>query len=177
MKWLNTRWRFGCIIGLLATLFLASGISVAIMRDRRVAIDMPVSVGIGTIRTREFPVKNETYLIMLRAEKRLPFADMMCMLGLTTGPLSRYNCDKEPLLQADWTVWGDGLVVARGSVHGRNGKGGWASDSIDRYLGEFRGESKRKYMLEVKFTHDGTPLNVTKPRLIVTIIKPGDLLP
>ena len=59
-------------------------------------MDMPVSLAVGTIRTPEFAVKREAYLVMIRAEKRLPFADMNCMLGLST-PLPDPNCNKEPL--------------------------------------------------------------------------------
>ena len=71
---------------------------------RKPAVDMPVSLAVGTVRTPEFPVKREPYLIIIRAERRLSLADMNCMMGLTTGPLDSTNCDKEPLLQADWTT-------------------------------------------------------------------------
>ncbi len=132
---------------------------------------MPVSLAEGTVRTPEFPVKRQAYLIMIRAEKRLPLADMNCMMGLTTGPLDSTNCDKEPLLQADWTVWDNGQFVHRGKAHLRDG-GGWAKDSIDKYLGNFVGKAKKKYVLEVKFMKDGSRLNVTNPRLIVMMTKP-----
>lgn len=140
---------------------------------RKPAVDMPVSLAVGTVRTPEFPVKRDPYLIIIRAEKRLPFADMNCMLGLAT-PLPDPNCNKEPLLQADWTVWDNGHLVGRGMAHRRDGRGGWAEDSIDRYLGHFVGEAKKNYVLEVKFTKDGSALNVTNPHLIVLMTKPTD---
>jgi hypothetical protein len=90
---------------------------------RKAAVDMPVSLAVGTVRTPEFLVKREPYLIMIRAEKRLPFDDMNCMLGLET-PLPDPKCNEEPLLQADWVVWDEGQVVDHGSVHRRNGRGG-----------------------------------------------------
>ncbi len=97
-------------------------------------MDMPVSLAVGTVRTPEFPVKPQPYLIMIRAEKRMPFDDMNCMLGLAT-PMPEPKCNKEPLLQADWAVWDEGQVVDHGSVHRRDGRGGWADASIDRFLG------------------------------------------
>jgi hypothetical protein len=36
------------------------------------------------------------------------------------------------------------------------------------------GKNGRKYVLEVKFIKDGTPLNVTNPRLVVMMTKPTD---
>jgi hypothetical protein len=140
---------------------------------RKAAVDMPVSLAVGTVRTPEFPVKGQPYLIMIEAEKRLPFADMNCMLGLET-PLPDPKCNQEPLLQADWVVWDEGHVVDRGSVHRRDGRGGWANASIDRFLGHFVGERNKKYVLEVKFTKDGSALNVTNPHLIVMMTKPTD---
>ena len=140
---------------------------------RKPAVDMPVSLAVGTVRTPEFLVKREPYLIMIRAEKTLPFDELNCMLGLTTA-LPDPKCNKEPLLQTDWTVWDTGHLVDRGSAHRRDGRGGWADDSIDRYLGDFVGEAKKRYMLEGKFTKDGSALNVTNPHLIVMMTKPTD---
>ncbi len=163
MKYMSRHKLIGVMGVMLAALCFGSWI------DHRTVVDMPVSLAEGTVRTPEFPVKHEPYLIIIRAEKRhLPFADMNCMMGLTLGPVDPNNCDKEPLLQAEWTVWADGQVVAQGSVHGNDGGGGWANDRIDRYLGHFMGERKKKYVLEVKFTKDGTALNVTHPHLVVT---------
>lgn len=141
---------------------------------RKAAVDMPVSLAPGTVRTAEFPVIHQPYLIIIRAQKRLPFADMNCMMGLTTGPGDPDNCDKDPLLQADWTLWDNGQFVQRGKAHRRDG-GGWAQDSIDKYLGHFVGEPKKKYVLEVTFIKDGSALNVTDPHLIVMMSKPTDI--
>lgn len=140
---------------------------------RKPAVDMPVSLALGTVRTAEFLVKHQPYLIMIRAEKLLPFEDLNCMLGLATA-LPGPKCNQEPLLQTDWTVWDNGRVVDHGTVHGRDGKGGWAQHSIDRFLGHSVGEAKKKYLLEVKFTKDGSALNVTNPHLIVMMTKPTD---
>jgi hypothetical protein len=169
MKWKSRREFMRGLPGTLAVFFLGSrNIAAISLWPRRAALDIPVSLAVGTIRTPAFAVKHETYLIMIRAEKRLPFAQMCCMMGLTTGPLDPYNCDEEPLLQADWTVWDEGHVVAEGSFHKRGG-GGYAEHDLYQFLGHFVGKSRRKYVLELRFTKDGTPLNVTNPRLIVDV--------
>jgi hypothetical protein len=38
---------------------------------------------------------------------------------------------------------------------------------IFKFLGNFGSEAGKRYVLEVKFTKDGTPLNVANPHLIV----------
>jgi hypothetical protein len=140
---------------------------------RKPAVDMPISLVLGIVRTAEFPVQRQPYLIMIRTKKHLPFHDLNCMLGLETA-LPDPKCSQEPLLQADWVLWDQGQVVDHGSVHSRDGRGAWADASIDRLLGQFVGERNKKYVLEVKFTKDGSALNVTNPHLIVMMTKPTD---
>jgi hypothetical protein len=131
-------------------------------------VDMPVSVAVGSVRTPEFTVKHEGYQISIRAKKNFPFDEMNCMLGLSPmEPIGSGNCDKEPLLNLTWIVWDQGRTVAQGLVHGWSGYGGWADKSIDRYLGHFVGEAKKKYVLELTFTKDGGALKQTEPRLVV----------
>jgi hypothetical protein len=177
MEWISRRTKIS-IIGITFGVFIFGSETSAGSRKyqtyRRPEIDMPVSLAMGTVRTPEFLVKRKAaYLIMIQEEKLLPFADMMCMIGLTTGPLDTYNCNKEPLLQVDWTVWDDGHIVAQGSVHSRDG-GDYAEQYVFKHLGHFMGESGKKYVLEAKFTKDGAALNVTNPHLIVIMTKPTD---
>jgi hypothetical protein len=133
-------------------------------------VDMPVSLAVGTVRTPEFAVKQEAYFIMVQAEKRLPFFDMRCMMGLTNGTLDLRDCNKEHLLQADWTVWGDGHVVSQGVSSGW-GPAEYTDKYLFKFLGKFMGEPGKKYVVEVKFTKDGTPLNVTNPHLIIISVR------
>jgi hypothetical protein len=174
MKRMTRRELIAILCGVLGVVLLGPKALAGIFwGGRKPAVDMPVSLAVGTVRTPEFPVQHQPYLIIIRAEKRLPIADMNCMMGLTTGPLDSTNCDKEPLLQVDWTLWDNGQFVQRGKAHRRDG-GGWAADSIDKYLGHFVGEKNKKYVLEVKFTKDGSVLDVTNPHLIVMMTKPTD---
>jgi hypothetical protein len=89
------------------------------------------------------------------------------MMGVTSGPLESKDCSSDdPLLRADWTVWdGEHMVDQGSSTTKADAK---FSQYIFKFLGKFRGESGRKYILKVKFTKDGTPLNVANPHLIVT---------
>jgi hypothetical protein len=48
----------------------------------------------------------------------------------------------------------------------------YTKDYIFKFLGNFPAIAGKKYVVEVKFTKDGTPLNVANPHLIV--IKQGD---
>jgi len=133
-------------------------------------VDMPVSLAKGTVRTKEFTVctSRRSYFIVIRAEKRPSIPDLHCKLGLNP-PYSKDCDDNLPLLQADWTLWSEGQIVAHGGVHGRTEAGGWGSDILDRYLGHFRAEPGKKYVVEVTFTTDGSALDVTNPHLLVTL--------
>jgi len=132
-------------------------------------IDMAVSLAVGTVRTPEFAVKNEAYFIMIQAEKRLPFHEQVCMMALPAGPTMREGCN-EPLLQADWTVWDEGRLVAQGTIS-REGGGMLTDQHMFKIIGPFIGESGKKYVVEMKFTKDGAPLNACNPHLIVVRVR------
>jgi len=131
-------------------------------------VDMPVSLGIGQTRTPEFKVKNGVYGIEIWARKRLPVDEINCMLGIWY-PAPDPHCVKEPVLQANWTVWSDGQIVNHGSSNDDENGGGWAHDWITRVIGGFQGKKGKKYILEVNFTKDGKALDVTDPHLVVQL--------
>jgi hypothetical protein len=130
-------------------------------------VDVPVSLAVGTVRTPEFSAVAQWYDIMVQVEKPLPFLQMQCMMGVTSGLRDPQDCSSDdPLLRADWTVWDGDHVVDKGTIPNR-----CACKFEDKYIyklfGSFGGEAGRKYVVEVKFTKDGTPLNVAHPHLIV----------
>jgi hypothetical protein len=133
-------------------------------------IDMPVSLAMGTVRTPEFVVKPEAYFIMVEVEKPFPFHDMKCMMAIASGPTDTADCRGEPLLKADWTVWDDGQTVSQGSST-TEGYGMFTDKHVFKIIGQFMGEAKRKYVVEVKFTRDGSPLNAANPHLIVILVR------
>jgi len=107
---------------------------------------------------------------MVQVEEPLPFEQMICMMGVTHGPLDLKNCTSEdPLLRADWTVWSEDQIVSSGSSTNK-ADAKFGKDCIFKFLGKFPAEVGKKYVLEVKFTKDGTPLNVANPHLIVVKI-------
>ena len=159
--------------GTLAMLLQAPSVSAGgskVHKYRNSEIDMPVSLALGTVRTPEFAVRHEAYFIMIQAEKRLPYVDMKCMMGLTAGPLEGSECNKEPILKANWTVLDGEHIVAQGSNRTEAGAE-YTKEYMFKFLGMFMGESGKKYVVEVKFTKDGTPLNVTNPHLIVILVR------
>jgi hypothetical protein len=127
---------------------------------------IPVSLTEGTsVRTPEFLVKNIEYRIGIRVNRGLPFNQLSCMLGGST-----HHCEMahfELALEAEWKVLDGDQVVAQGTTRGSLGEMAWSDSFIDRYLGEFTGEANKKYVVEVKFTKDGTPLKDLNPRLVV----------
>jgi hypothetical protein len=137
-------------------------------------LDMPVSLGLCSIRTPELAVtKNGGYRFMLEADHRfMQGADGVlgakrvdCMLGLFSGAWQRHydGCfDGEPLLKADWTVWLGDQVVSRGSSPLEGHQSGLA-----KIMGYFAGEAGKKYVVEVKFLKDGSGINAADPHLIV----------
>jgi hypothetical protein len=77
------------------------------------------------------------------------------------------HCSGDSLLQAEWTLLSeDRHVVAQGSAPGGTSFV-FLSDYLLKYIGNFKGEPGKTYTLEVKFTKDGSPLNVCDPQLIV----------
>ena len=170
MKWICRYQLAGMVGGMLCVLLLGPNAFAGRHRDhpyRYSDVDMPVSLAVGTVRTPEFPVVWQWYDILVQVEKPLPFLQMQCMMGVTTGPLDSKNCSSnDPLLRADWTVWDGEHIVDQGSISNKCACK-FENKYIFKFLGSFAGEGGKKYVVEVKFTKDGAPLNVANPHLIV----------
>jgi len=141
-------------------------------------LDTPISLAVGTIRTPEFAVKHEAYTISIQVERKLSPADLNCMMGVKPYSWVQDHCAMlhiETLLEAEWTVWDGDHAVAHGSVHGVDSHVTGTKELLTKQIGDFVGEKDKRYLLEVKFTKDGTPLNVTNPHLIVMMTKPTDI--
>jgi hypothetical protein len=92
---------------------------------------------------------------------------MQCMVGVASGPLERKDCEEDdPAVRADWTVWKDGRIVHWGSIP--EGCGCiFTSKNIFKLIGSFPLEAGERYVVQVHFTKDGSPLNAANPHLIV----------
>jgi hypothetical protein len=135
-------------------------------------IYMPVSLAVGTVRTPEFPAILEVYDIIIQADRSLPVNQMMCMMGATSNPFELKECSgDDPLLRADWTVWNDGHIVAHGSS-ARSGGSSIAKDQIWKFIGSFAGEAGKKYVVEAKFTKDGTSVDRYPTQKVLVRMRP-----
>jgi hypothetical protein len=133
------------------------------------AVYMPISLAAGRVRTPEFPVEKHSqwYDIMLQFEKPLPLIQMRCMVGVASGPWEKAYCETEdPIVRADWTVWEGGRIVQWGSIPDNCGCI-FTKENIYKQVGSFPLEAGKKYVVQVHFAKDGSPLNVANPQLIV----------
>jgi len=132
-----------------------------------VPVDMPVSLTVGHIRTREFKInQNAFYEIEIEAERNIPFQTLNCLLGVES--IEPNRCQDTPsVIRASWTLTNNGIAVARGSSDEFKG-GGW-SNTISRGIGNFRLEKGRRYVLDADILTDGTVLEATHPRLKVGV--------
>lgn len=174
MKWVSQCQLIGFLGGTLGVLLLAPNLSARGHKEhpyRYSDVDIPVSLAVGTARTPEFAVKHEAYFIMIQAEKKhLSFLDLRCMMGVTAGPLEASECTKEPILKANWTVLDGEHIVAHGTNRTESDDE-YTDKYLFKFLGKFMGETDKKYIVEVKFTKDGSSLNVTNPHLIVILVR------
>ncbi len=130
-------------------------------------VDMPVSLVPGTVQTPEFSVTSEWYDIIVQVEKPFSFLQMECMMGTNLGLRDSSDCSSnDPLLRADWTVWDGEHLVGNGSILDRCACA-FEDKHIYKSLGSFAGEAGKKYIVQVRFTKDGRPLNVANPHLII----------
>jgi len=165
------RKRIGRIAGTAGALYfvwLPCGLELPPLKP---SLDMPVSLALGTVRSPGFPVKRAKYMIILRAEDgHMPFPKLNCIMGGGFVPQDLFPCINESVLEADWTVRDGPAVVAQGSIPLHSGYFN-RSEFFDRGLGQFTGEPKKHYVLEVTFTKDASPLNVTNPHLRVQMLR------
>jgi hypothetical protein len=160
--------------------FLTASEALAALRFlcRKPVLDTPISLAVGTIRTPEFPVKHEAYTISIQVERKLSPAELNCMMGVKPYSWAQDHCGMlhiETLLEAEWTVWDGDHAVGHGSVRGVDSHVTGTKGLLSKQIGGFVGEKDKRYLLEVRFTKDGTPLNVTNPHLIVMMTKPTDI--
>lgn len=145
---------------------------------RKPVLDVPISLAVGTIRTPEFVVKHEAYTISIQVERKLSPTDLNCMMGVKPYSWVQDHCAMlhiETLLEAEWTVWDADHAVAHGSVQGVDSHVTGTKELLTKQIGYFVGEKDKRYLIEIRFIKDGTPLNVTNPHLIVMMTKPTDI--
>jgi hypothetical protein len=153
---------------ILLVLTIASTASAApCFKCKHEPVFIPVSLTEGTtVRTPEFLVKKIEYFIGIRVSRGLPIGQLTCMIGGRGAPSHCAMFHWDNVIDAEWKVLDGERIVAQGTTPGY-GDMAWSDSVMDRYLGEFAGEANKKYVVEVKFTKDGTPLKELNPRLVV----------
>lgn len=166
------------LVALVTFLTASAAVAAPCFLCRKPVLDAPISLAVGTIRTPEFAVKHEAYTISIQVERKTAPADLNCMIGVKRFPWVQDHCGMlhvETLLEAEWTVWDGDHAVAHGSVSGIDSNFTTTKELLTKQIGDFVAEGNKRYVLQVKFTKDGTPLNVTNPHLIVMMTKPTDI--
>lgn len=131
-------------------------------------VNMPVSMSVGHVRTKEFRVNIKApYAIAIEVRKDIPFDTLNCLLGMNTP--SEKDCTGTPsVVNAEWTLISDGRVVQSGSSADSKG-GAWANDTIDRDIGEFDGKPGHIYQVDVNILANGKQLAAGNPHLTVAV--------
>lgn len=127
-----------------------------------VALDMPISLGRGHIKSSEFEINLEGgYRIYVEVERKFDYEGVPCLLGLGFP-----ECRSKPgVVKATWSVLNGQEEIASGSSEGRGGQGG--DVTMGHELGWFAAGKSRHYVLNVDFLEDGSQLDAGRPRLIV----------
>jgi hypothetical protein len=129
-------------------------------------VEIPISLAVGTVKTPEFIAKHDLYQMKIEAQWLLPAVVLRCKMGFGVVPPTD-KCRAQAVVEVEWRVLDGETVVAHGSDGGISGQFEAGKDYLARYIGDFQGQSKHKYVVELTFTKDGSSLNVTNPRLIV----------
>ncbi len=165
MRW-NSRSLIRCI--LFIALAVVTADSKAVAQKPKDGVDIPISLAIGTVKTPEFVAKhNNLYLMEIDAQWLLPPVVLRCKMGFGIVPPTD-KCRAQAVVEVQWRVLDGENVVAQGSTGGISDQFEAGKDYLGRYIGQFKGQSKHKYVVELTFTKDGSSLNVTNPRLIVS---------
>lgn len=139
-------------------------------------LHFPVSLKPGQVKTPEFTTETGgAFVIEITAKNVLPPAELSCMMGISEGTQDPVDCDKDPLVEANWKVWSGSHVVAEGSSRDMGKRGYYQGNFYGKYIGAFKARKDEKYSLEVDFTKDGSALAVAEPHLTVIDTLPSDI--
>ena len=155
-------------LGLILTGIAALCVSALWSETRTwVPVDVPLSLTVGHIRTREFKInQNALYEIAVDGERNIPYQTLNCLLGVED--IYPERCKDTPsVIRASWVLTSNGAILAHGSSD--EFKGGAWSTTVSRDIGSFRLEKGKQYVLDVDILTDGSLLQATHPRLKVGV--------
>jgi len=135
-------------------------------------VNIPITLAIVTVRTPVFTSSADAYSISIEFRRSsLSDEELKCKVGeVNLGEHANElaeKCKAQPLIEVKWRVLDGDQEISHGN------DGGFSEDIeldykiVRRYIGQFRCESKHKYVVEATFTKDGSSLNFANPRLVV----------
>jgi hypothetical protein len=127
-----------------------------------VALDMPISLARGHIKSNEFEINLQGgYRIYIEVERKFDYEGVPCLLGLGFP-----ECRNSPgIVKATWSVLDGAQEIARGYSEGKGGH--YGDVTVGRDLGWFFAGESRHYVLNLNVLEDGSRLDAGHPRLIV----------
>lgn len=174
MNWMSKQKLLVVISVAMFVFFCAPAGSQRCFLCRKPAVDMPISLALGTTRSPEFIAKHEHYMISIRAKWLLPTEELKCRMGFRFTWEDHTQCASGPVIGVEWSALEGNRIVAQGSDSGLSDRFAVSANYLVRDIGSFEGESKHKYSVLLKFTQDGSVLNVAQPHLYVIYTKPTD---
>jgi biopolymer transport protein ExbD len=149
--------RIGIAI-LLAGVALYAGSRYWMATRKLIALDVPISLSRGHIRTEEFDINLDSgYYVEIEVEKTPSLGNLDCLM---------WGCYETPaILRAQWTLSNAGQVELSGSSDATNGGSGNLG-TVGRKVGYFRCSGGR-YRLDLDVLSDTSVLNTGNPRLKV----------
>jgi len=130
-------------------------------------LDMPVSLGVGHIRTPEFAVNvSERFELQLSVNRQVPRVLLDKVLGI--GDVNS-STDELSGFKMTWVVSSNGNVLESGTSDGGKGQEAYWSSRVGRHFGRFHAEKGKKYRLDLDVLEDGSGLDPYDPRLQVRV--------
>lgn len=148
----------------LALILIGVGLPVGFhewMQTRNwVALDIPISMAPGHIRTPEFEINVEgDYWIYVDVDRQFMPDTVGCLLGLGWPACGNHSS----LIQTSWSVTDGGKEVARNRPTPAIGVGPY--DHVGRAIGSFAPDKSKHYVLDLDILQDASALNGGNPRL------------
>ena len=127
---------------------------------------MPIQLKVGRVHTDVFEAGLDTnYRLLVESERRIEFKRLEYMLGMVDWRRAQTCADAPDMIDIDWSVLHDGLVMANGSS--RNSWGGFYSGTVAREIGRFAARKGQHYSVVLDIRRDGGELSATDPKLLV----------
>lgn len=135
-------------------------------------VNIPISLAIGTIQTPVFTSSANAYSISIEFRRSsLSEEELQCKVGYlnATDDAKKVaeKCMVQPLIDVKWRVLDGDEEIAHGNDGGFSEHIELDNKIVHRYIGQFGCEPKHKYVVELTFTQDGSPLKFADPHLAV----------